>query len=119
VSVSAHRVFPPRPAVVVLAVLSSTACQTVHFIRPSARPAAPQRFWHHSVVSALVEASEPVNLLEQCPSGWARVSTRESIATALAPGAVSQVTGGRTDGLWDPEEVEVSCDLAGASSHGP
>jgi hypothetical protein len=102
-----------RFAVVAAAVLGA-GCQTIHFVRPSATPAATQSFWHHSVMSSLVEVSDPVNLREKCPDGWARVTTRESAATALAPGALSQATGGRTGGVWDPEEVEVSCDLAGA-----
>ena len=98
-----------------LALLAS-ACQTVRFVRPSARPAAPQTFWHHSVMSSLVEVSDPVNLREKCPNGWARVSTRESAATKLAPGAVSNLTGGRTGGVWDPEEVEVACEFAPAKA---
>ncbi len=111
----------PRTAVfcLTLSAMMLSGCQTVRFVRPSATPAAPQTFWHHSVMSSLVEVSDPVNLREKCPHGWARVSTRESAATRLAPGALSQATGGRTNGVWDPEEVEVSCDLAGARRDAP
>jgi hypothetical protein len=122
-----------RALLVGLVSLGLVGCQTVTFARTRTRSAAPAGEWHHNSVFSLVEVSGPVDLRTRCPSGWSRVTTEESFLTGFVPavigGLVSAVTPSRTltasDGtrlmmnpasqvvstLWDPEYVEVSCDL--------
>jgi hypothetical protein len=87
------------------------ACQTITFVRGATSPAASTTFLHHNGFSGVVELSAPVDLRERCPKGWSRVTTRESVASSVAPNVLSKATGGVSRNLWDPEEVELSCAL--------
>jgi hypothetical protein len=90
---------------VILLVLVS-GCTTIHFDNgDTSNPSTVKTQWHHNVVLALYEVSDPVNLKEECGSEqWTSVKTELSFINGLASSAVNFFIP-----IWYPKTVEVSC----------
>jgi hypothetical protein len=82
-------------------------CTTIHLDNGTvANPKTVSEKWHHNVVLALVEVSDPVDLKKECNSSdWASVKTQLSFINGLA----SSVVGMILPAIWYPKTVEVSC----------
>ena len=57
--------------------------------------------WHHNMVFALVEVSDPVNVSQACPNGFAMVEYQMTFVNGL----ISFLTGP----IWEPSTVTVTC----------
>jgi len=64
-------------------------------------PQANDARLHHGFILGLVEVSDPVDLHEACPDGWASVHTH----TSFLNGLVNGITGG----IYTPQTVTVEC----------
>ena len=80
---------------------------TIHFDRNENLDlnATKSETWHHNVVFALVEVSDPVDLEKECgDKEWSSVKTELTFINGLVSGIVNSIAP-----LWYPKTVEVSC----------
>jgi len=89
------------------ALFAVTGCTTIHFDRNAnfEEGTTQHKRWHHNMVLALIETSDPVNLEERCQGKeWTSVKTEVSFLNGLAGGAVNSIAP-----IWYPKTVEVDC----------
>ena len=83
------------------------ACTTIHFDQNepvAANPARSESNWHHNMVFALIEVSQPVDLQERCgDNGWSSVKTEETFLNGL----VSSLP--YVGWVWSPKTATVQC----------
>ncbi|QDP02818.1 Bor/Iss family lipoprotein [Thalassotalea sp. PS06] len=97
-----------KKTITLISALMLSACTTIHFDKePAATTAVVKKEeWHHNLVLALYEASDPVALNNICgEQEWVTVKTETSFLNGLASSATSAVVGP----LWTPKTVEISC----------
>ncbi|MEY4579475.1 MAG: Bor protein [Pseudomonadota bacterium] len=77
---------------------------TIHSGKPAnhATVAYDQR-WHHGLFAGVAELSEPYDLSEVCPQGWAEVETEQSFLTGLL---------GMISDFYSPQLVTIRCAAA-------
>ncbi|HEX8818730.1 MAG TPA: hypothetical protein VF794_02290 [Archangium sp.] len=114
------------------ALLAATSgCYRIRYINnvPAESTPALER-WHHNAIAGLWEISDPVNVTEACPQGFAEVMNEVtflnwlagtavqaavSVPIQLATSGVDPATGLATPGyvlpvqLWSPQSVSVTC----------
>ena len=61
--------------------------------------------WHNSVLWGLVEVSEPIDLQQTCPEGWAEMHTHTTFVNGLLDFL--------TIGIYNPQTVTVQCSGSG------
>lgn len=110
---------------------ATTGCFKIRYITNSPSEATPAlERWHHNAIAGLWEISNPVNVTEACPQGFAEVRNETTflnwLASTAVQGAVSTpiylatsrtdaATGITTGGyflpiqLWSPQTVSVTC----------
>lgn len=88
-------------ALAVLA-LGLTGCFHIRYTNdapPTAAPAVEK--WHHDVVFGLVEVSDPENVSQACPGGYALVKSDQSFVAGLVQAI--------TVGIYNPTDVTIHC----------
>ena len=95
-----------KKLVMIAAVMSSLyGCSTIHF--DNGKPVAESyqtSKWHHNVI-AVIEASDPITLDQECAdSEWTSVKTEVSFIDGLLTAATSMIAP-----VWQPQTVTVDC----------
>jgi hypothetical protein len=91
----------------VIAVILLSGCTTIHFDKNATidTNSITVEKWHHNVIGALIEVSDPVNLEKECGSQeWSSVKTELTFINGLVSGLVNFVAP-----VWYPKTVEISC----------
>ena len=111
-------------AALLAAALTGSGYTTVNqFGQPPTMPSPIyDETWHHQLFFALVEISDPVNLLAACPQGGSVAEIREEVS--FLNGLVTGIVRGALFGfpLWNAREVTALCGqaaLAPAPPPGP
>lgn len=106
--------------------LSTSGCFRIRYITNAPAESTPAlEKWHHNIIAGLVELSDPVNVAEACPQGFAEVRNEVTFLNFLASAAVQSAAyvpiaiatnnGGTAAGyvypvqLWSPQSVTVTC----------
>jgi hypothetical protein len=119
-------------------IAASSGCFRIRYInntRAEGTPSAEQ--WHHNAISGLWEVSQPVNLVEACPQGFAEVRNEVtflnwlastgvqaavSVPLQVATSQVDPTTGVWFPGysipfqIWSPQTVSVTCSARTAAA---
>lgn len=87
-------------------IIFTSGCTTLHFDNGQQQEASvTKEEWHHNVVLALFEVSDPVNLKEECgDKQWTSVQTELTFANGFVSTLVNIFLP-----VWYPKTVEVSC----------
>jgi len=83
----------------------SAGCYHIRYVthEPEA-PAPVHDAWYDNFVFGLAQVSDPVEVSDLCPGGFARVESRTTFAEGLVAFA--------TLGVYNPQSVKVFCVLA-------
>ncbi len=81
-------------------------CSTIYFDNGAvSSDVTTQEKWHHNILFALIEVSDPVNLKNECGnSDWSSVKTELTFLNGLTSFIPNLIVP-----LWSPKTVEVSC----------
>lgn len=81
-------------------------CTTIHFDHGPVKPTTKQvEKWHHIVALDLYEASEPIDLANECgDKEWVTIKTEKSFANTFATVAINQL-----GPFWYPKTATISC----------
>jgi hypothetical protein len=120
--------------------VATSGCYRIRYITntPAESTPASER-WHHNAIAGLWEISDPVNVTQICPQGYAEVRNEVTFLNWLASTAVqsavnvplylatsgTDATGAATGGyvlpvqLWSPQSVSVTCARVQAPAASP
>jgi hypothetical protein len=127
-----------RLVLVGIVVASFTGCYRIRYINNTRAEDTPAlEHWHHNAISGLWEISQPVNVSEACPQGFAEVKNEVTFLNGLASWAVQTAvnvplilatsnidpnTGTPTTPgysipftVWSPQSVSVTCSARAAA----